>query len=170
MLPLLLLIPGGILLWVFAERHAERRLRGRDHAGYLPRSRTRSHRDIRPEHVTASDYLRHLHEATMAARVLDTVKPAALAGDVRALTSAPDDVRIALEILSSYLPVLFAQKDLNVLGASPPLPEDGVIGPATAAAISAIQTRFGETATGDLDDATAVAIRYSVGCINAQGF
>jgi peptidoglycan hydrolase-like protein with peptidoglycan-binding domain len=104
----------------------------------------------------------------MAARVLDTAKPYALAGDVQTLMTLPD-VAAALVMLAAPIDVLFAQKDLNVLGASPPLPEDGVLGPETQAAIAGIQSRFGQNATGALDDGTAVAIRYAVGCINAQG-
>jgi hypothetical protein len=170
MLPFLLLIPGAYLLWKYAHRYAEYQFRG--HVGHTPRHNAlRGRLSPRSKEVfTASDYLRHLHEATMAARVLDMIKPAALAGDVRSITSAPDEVAAALNVLSAPLPVMFAQKDLNVIGAMPPLPEDGVLGTETAEAIKSIQSRFGEAATGALDEATAVVIRYSVGCINAQGF
>jgi len=104
----------------------------------------------------------------MAARVLDTAKPYALAGDIQTLIALPD-VGSALAVLAAPIDVLFAQKDLNVLGASPSLAEDGIMGSETQAAIASIQTRFGQNATGVLDDGTAVAIRYAVGCINAQG-
>lgn len=118
--------------------------------------------------MTTADYLRHLHEATFAARILDTVKPLALAGDVDSLMQAPEDVARALEILSAPLDVIYAQKDLNVLGASPSLSEDGVMTSATAEAIRSIQSRFGQPATGEIDPATAATIRYAVGCIHAQ--
>lgn len=83
------------------------------------------------------------------------------------MTSSPD-VATALQILSAPMSVMFAQKDLNVLGASPSLPENGVMTSATSAAIGGIQARFGQPVTGALDAATAVAIRYAVGCIHAQ--
>lgn len=169
MLPLLLLIPGAYFLWKYAHRH------GGHHAGYLPpalrhRRRLHEHRGpIGPRRgLTASDYLRHLHEATMASRVLDSAKSYALAGDIQALMALPD-VGTALAVLAAPIDVLFAQKDLNVLGASPSLPEDGILGLETQAAIAGFQSRFGQNATGALDDGTAVAIRYAVGCINAQG-
>lgn len=163
MLPLLLLIPGAYFLWKYAHRHEHRWERHR--AGYLPVARLPRSTS---RHST-SEYLRHLHEATMASRVLDLAKPYALAGDIQALMALPD-VGAALVTLSSPLDVLFAQKDLNVLGASPPLVEDGMMGPETQSAIASIQSRFGQNVTGKLDDGTSVAIRYAVGCINAQGF
>jgi len=123
---------------------------------------------LRRRQRTIADYLHHLHEATMAARILDTVKASAMGGDVGALMQSPPEVAQALAVLSSPLDIGFAQKDLNVLGASPSLVENGVMDTSTAEAVKAIQTRFGQPATGTIDPATAVAIRYSVGCINAQ--
>ena len=105
----------------------------------------------------------------MAARVLDMAKPYALSNDVQGLMSLPDDVVRALAVLAAPLDVLFAQKDLNVLGATPSLPEDGVLDAATVSAIQGIQSRFGQNTTGELNDGTCVAIRYAVGCINGQG-
>jgi hypothetical protein len=123
----------------------------------------------RSSRSSTTDYLRHLHEATMAARILDLCKPFALAGDVHGLMALPDDVVRALAVLAAPMDVLFAQKDLNVLGATPSLIEDGVLDAATVTAIQGIQSRFGQDITGELSDGTCVAIRYAVGCINAQG-
>lgn len=180
MFPLLLLIPGGLLLWSFAKRHAEREMRER--AGYLPPSPLFDRYHHPPRHlrtpllssrssrsvITTADYLRHLHEATAAARILDAVKPLALLGDLNSLMQSSDDVARALQLLSAPLEVIFAQKDLNVLGASPPLAEDGVMTSPTSEAVRAIQTRFGQRVTGEIDPATAATIRYAVGCIHAQ--
>jgi Putative peptidoglycan binding domain len=181
--PLLLLIPGGLLLWSFAKRHAEKQhlLAAKRYLPpsplferYRPSSSQLAIHSHSPHSrrsrgvVTTADYLRHLHEATMAARILDTVKPIALAGDIESLMQSPENVAMALEILSAPLEIAFAQKDLNVLGAAPPLAEDGVLNAATASAISAIQERFGQEVTGDMDPATAATIRYAVGCIHAQ--
>jgi hypothetical protein len=51
---------------------------------------------------------------------------------------------------------VFLQRVLTVLGH--PLNQDGQLGPATKAAIAAVQTRFGLPATGKLDAATARSI------------
>lgn len=188
-MPMLLwLIPGGFLLWLLGQRHAEARIAREGHvqrlpphspesAGLLvhhrgplrPRAYTRSLvRPTRPRTLTTADYLQHLHEATAAAQILDLVKPQALAADIVTLMQAPPEVVEAFHVLSAPLDVIFAQKDLNVLGARPPLREDGVPNRETREAIKAIQIRFGQPPTGDMDSSTAAAIRYAVGCINAQ--
>jgi len=179
----LFLIPGGLLLWTLSQRYTEKRLtEAQERSTYLPPSPL-FRRYQRPPPalavpllaspksrgvVTTADYLKHLHEATMAARILDTVKAQAIAGDINALMQSPPEVAAALEALCAPIQPVFAQKDLNVLGASPPLSEDGVMSPATAAAIAGIQAHFGQPQTGSLDAATAASIRYAVGCINAQ--
>jgi hypothetical protein len=118
--------------------------------------------------ATAAHYLDHLNEAAAAARALDLVKPAALAADLPALMAAPPEVAHAIAVLSAPIEVLYAQRDLNVLGAEPALPEDGRMGSETAHAIAAFQQRFGQEASGRLDAQTAAAIRYAVGCIYSQ--
>lgn len=118
--------------------------------------------------VTAAHYLDHLNEAAAASRAIDLVKPAALAADLPALMAAPPEVAHALTILSAPIEVLYAQRDLNVLGAEPALPEDGRMSPETMRAIAALQQRFGQQPSGRLDAQTAAAIRYAVGCIYSQ--
>lgn len=160
MFPLILLIPGTFLLWQIVKR-----------GGFFSASRepfiNSSPLLPRPS-STAADYLRHLHEATAAARVLDTVKPQALQADITSLMRASDDVSRALAILSAPIAILDAQKDLNVLGASPPLAENGVMTSSTVEAIKGIQAHFNQPVTGRIDASTAVAIRYGVGCIHSQ--
>ena len=206
MFPLLLLIPGGLILWTIAQSFAKRdaarvgfihedhRHHSRHHFAPV-HHRGEWHRDpwghaypapypavsypavvfdpvpafrreSRP--VNAADYLHHINEAMSASRTLDTVKPYALAADIASLMQAPDEAVHALAVLSAPLDVTFAQKDLNVLGASPPVPEDGVMGRATVEAIKGIQARFKQPVTGKIDPTTAVAIRYAVGCIHSQ--
>ena len=122
-----------------------------------------------PAHeATAAHYLRHLGEACAAARAIDLVKPLALTGDVASLMNAPPEVAHALAVLTAPIEILFAQKDLNVLGAEPPVPEDGRPGPAMARALAELQRRFGQPTTGRLDAGTAAAIRYAAGCIYSQ--
>jgi len=138
-----------------------------EHRGPLrPRAYLRSPASGRV--VTTADYLQHLHEATVAAQILDLIKPQALAADVARLMQAPPEVVEAFHVLSAPLDVLFAQKDLNVLGATPPLREDGVPSAETRGALKAFQARFGQPETGVMDSGTAAAIRYAVGCINSQ--
>ena len=200
-MPMLLwLLPGGFLLWLLGQRHAEARLVREasqsgnaskmpvtgahypfppppESAGLVferrgplrPRAYLRAPaRPARVRTLTTADYLQHLHEATVAAQILDLVKPQALAADIATLMQAPPEVVEAFHVLSAPLDVIFAQKDLNVLGARPPLREDGVPSNETREAIKAIQACFGQPPTGDMDSSTAAAIRYAVGCINAQ--
>lgn len=118
--------------------------------------------------ATAAHYLQHLNEAAAASRAIDLVKPAALAADVAALMAAPPEVAHAVAVLTAPLEVLFAQKDLNVLGAEPPVPEDGRMGAATRRAVAELQQRFGQEPTGRISAETAAAIRYAAGCIYSQ--
>jgi hypothetical protein len=118
--------------------------------------------------MTSADYLKHLNDACAGARILDQVKPLALRGDVAALMRSPGEVAHALALMSQPIPTLFVQKDLNVLGAEPPLPEDGVAGRATIEAIKNFQARFKLGGSWPVGPETAVAIRYAVGCIYSQ--
>ncbi|HZQ78386.1 MAG TPA: peptidoglycan-binding domain-containing protein [Acidimicrobiia bacterium] len=72
-----------------------------------------------------------------------------------AITAATDWVLPAGRAATSGAAV-FLQRVLGVLGQ--PVAQDGMIGPATRAAISAVQQTFGLPATGHLDSATALAI------------
>lgn len=169
MWPLLFILP---VIWVIAYKQ------GRDSGSrgpvLAPVVRPRpwnlapAERALPRGRATAAHYLDHLNEAAAAARAIDLVKPAALAADLPALMAAPPEVAHALAILSSPIEVLYAQRDLNVLGAEPALPEDGRMGPETAHAIATFQQRFGQEASGRLDAQTAAAIRYAVGCIYSQ--
>jgi hypothetical protein len=196
-MPLLFwLLPGGFLIWLFAQRHAEARLaREKQITGaYYPfprppheaagfferhepprrqlaparREEPLSRGVLRARVVTTADYLQHLHEASVAAQILDLVKSPALAADIVTLMQAPSEVVEAFHVLGAPLDVLFAQKDLNVLGATPPLREDGVPSAETRQALKAFQARFGQSPTGEMDSGTAASIRYAVGCINSQ--
>jgi len=175
----LLLLPGGLIIWLLSQKSAEERLRGEQQAPRpWPEGRTRfdtqrwfsrpaaSPGPARP--VTSADYLRHLNDACAGARILDQVKPFALRGDVAALMRSPADVARALARMSQPIPTLFVQKDLNVLGAEPPLPEDGVAGRATIEAVKNFQGRFKLSGSWPVGPETAVAIRYAVGCIYSQ--
>lgn len=190
-MPLLFwLLPGGFLLWLLAKRHTEARIAREsgarpitgayypfppppEGAGFLERRgpiqpRAYLQSPARGRVMTTADYLQHLHEATVAAQILDLVKPQALAADIVSLMQAPPEIVEAFHVLGAPLDVLFTQKDLNVLGARPPLAENGILNAQTRQAIKAIQGRFGQDPTGTMDSGTAAAIRYAVGCINSQ--
>jgi Putative peptidoglycan binding domain len=185
MLPFLILIPVGWLLWKLGEnagRHetvhydvsqaVEDALARRGHAQPAPVSQ-RLHPMLppappRPESNTVAQYLEHLHECMMAAAALNTVRPAAINADMNALMNASDDAVYALAVLSRPMDTLTVQRDLNVLGANPPIPETGVRDAQTIEAIKGLQESFKQQPTGAVDPATAVAIRYSVGVVHGQ--
>jgi hypothetical protein len=174
----LLLIPAGVLLWMLAERTTEKRF---GHGAQLPSfermpwdrgpaapARPRLPPPDKRASPTAADYLRHLNEACWVSRTLDGVKSAALTADIASLMEAPPEVAQALQLLCRPIEASFLQKDLNVLGASPPLQENGKLDRATIEAIKAFQGKFNLTQTGEVDAATVAALRYAVGCIYSQ--
>jgi hypothetical protein len=173
-MPWLLLLPAaGLFFWFASQRAAEDRLRqeggGRmpwDHAPPRPLPRAPARRP--GSSPNAADYLRHLNEACWASRMLDQVKPMALAADVASLMESPPEVAQALLVLCQPMEASFLQKDLNILGAEPPLAEDGRPSRAMTEAIKALQARFQIRPTGEADRHTVAAIRYSVGCIYSQ--
>ncbi len=184
MLPILILIPVGWLLWKLGKESGrqtmhydvhnavEDALERRGHMQPSPISQ-RLHPMLppappRPESNTVAQYLEHLHECMMAAAALNTVRPAAINADMNALMNASEDAVQALAILSRPMDTLTIQRDLNVLGASPPLPETGVRDAQTIEAIKGLQQSFKQQPTGSVDPATAVAIRYSVGVVHGQ--
>ncbi|MFI5299113.1 MAG: peptidoglycan-binding domain-containing protein [Polyangiales bacterium] len=61
------------------------------------------------------------------------------------------------------LDTLTLQRDLNLLGATPALAEDGKKGPKTTQAIKDFQTHMSIPVTGNIDSATSSVLRLSVG-------
>jgi len=177
MIPLLCLLPFVWLLAYKQGRESDRRVQVIAVRPILdnPRQGSRPRpwfnvpaADSRRRKLTAANYLAHLNEAAAVARVLDAVKPAAAIADVAQLMESPPEVAEAFAALTAPIEVLFAQRDMNILGAEPPIPEDGCLGPETRRAIAHLQDRFGQEPSGRLDAQTAAAIRYSVGCIYSQ--
>jgi Putative peptidoglycan binding domain len=197
MLPLILLIPGVYVLWQLAKRAGQREALGmgapdpshydhgdiavaveealsrRGHA--IPRPVSRLLPALppspleRPEETgTVASYMEHLHECAMAAAALNLVRPAAINADMQALAQAPHEAVLALAALSQPMDTLTVQRDLNVLGAMPPVPETGHRDAQTTLAIKGLQEQFRQAPTGIVDPATAVAIRYAVGVIHGQ--
>jgi len=117
--------------------------------------------------LTAAKYLKHLARAAHAAALLEAIKPAALAGDAETLMTTPGLFE-AMHDLATPFDVLTLQRDLNVLGAAPPLRESGVMDQQTKLAVAALQKRFGQHPDGDVDSDLRFAIAYSVGLIYGQ--
>lgn len=170
-----LLIPGAVVLWMMHKRAVDRaRLDARFRGPMLRAPRDAfaapSSQLLLPpppsSRANAENYDQHLATAMMAAQHLDTLKPLAQAGDVSGLMNAGS--ASTLDTLSENMDTLTIQKDLNLLGASPPLVEDGVRGDVTITAIQDFQRNFNLPATGAVDGPTAVALRYSVGIIASQ--
>lgn len=124
---------------------------------------------IAPGNSGTADYLKHVRDAARCSAALDYfAQGPALAGDVQTLMGAPGELEKTLAALSAPMDVITIQRDLNVLGCSPPLHESGEPDAPTTQAIKALQARFGQVPTGEVDSDTCVAIRYSVGNLYGQ--
>jgi Putative peptidoglycan binding domain len=189
------LIPLGFAWWSYRRRHDYRAVRGRplfhgwrNHSEHAERS---SERFAHPLHragldspmlalptapvrepdasATAADYLKHVRDAAHLTAALDYfAQGPALLGDVQTLMHAPGELAQALTALQAPMDVVTVQRDLNVLGCAPALSENGALDAHTTEAIKALQSRFGQVPTGEVDSDTRVAIRYSVGSLHVQ--
>jgi hypothetical protein len=186
--PLLLLIPAGLIVWSLAKKHAEKQLAERhgvsgEIEGAVERALMRrmgmpghayapppqlSGPPAPPPTSSAAAFIEHLREASAAAAALNIVRPAAINADMASLMRAPPEAVHALEVLAQPIDMLTVQRDLNLLGATPPLPETGSVDKRTLEAVKAFQTRFRQVPTGSVDQATAIALRYAVGVVNFQ--
>lgn len=106
--------------------------------------------------------------ATPAATWVDHVSQAGdlvLAHEQATEAGSPADLYMSAvqSALEAPIDTLTLQRDLNLLGATPPLVEDGIMGPKTIAAIKDFQTANDLPATGILDKNTNYVVRYSVG-------
>lgn len=101
----------------------------------------------------AGNYVQHLQNAAAAVAVIE-------AGAETHEES--EKVNEAYANLSLPIDVLTAQKDLNVLGAQPPLVEDGVMGPKTHDAIDSFQKAMLLPTTGIMDAQTSNALRRAL--------
>jgi peptidoglycan hydrolase-like protein with peptidoglycan-binding domain len=91
----------------------------------------------------------------------------ALAGLVSGGVSAPIATAAAVAVADGHPPVVVTLTDiqhgLNILGASPPLTEDGKSGPMTVAAIKSFQLTHGLAADGIAGPQTKAAIGIALG-------
>jgi len=168
---LLLLFPWSLLLLAMAKRYREHRneQEGARIESAVSRALARTSPVMRALPPGFGDaYQAHLRECADDAAALNQVRPAAINADIQALLHAPKSAVLALERLASPIDTLTVQRDLNFLGAMPPLPETGEMDMQTVEAVRGFQARFGQLPTGDVDPETAVAIRYATGVIHAQ--
>ena len=102
----------------------------------------------------AGNYVQHLKNAAAAVAVIEN--GAETTEESAAVNQAYADLSLPLDVLT-------AQKDLNVLGANPPLVEDGVMGPKTHDAIDSFQrAMLIDPPTGVMDGPTSNALRRAV--------
>lgn len=113
-------------------------------------------------------YSAHLEECAQAAAALNLIRPAAISANVSELLHAPDEAVEALAMLAQPMDPLTVQKDLNTLGAKPALRESGQFDKQTREALKAFQAEYRQPVTGEVDPATAIALRYSVGVVHWQ--
>jgi peptidoglycan hydrolase-like protein with peptidoglycan-binding domain len=110
--------------------------------------------------ASTGNYLQHLTNA--ADKVMRIQKGADTHEESLEVNQAYDD-------LSAPMDVLTVQKDLNVLGASPALVEDGVYGTKTKDAIDSFQNAMGIDRTGQMNPMTNNALRRAVVAVTSQG-
>ncbi|MHB2027569.1 MAG: peptidoglycan-binding domain-containing protein [Acidimicrobiales bacterium] len=79
-----------------------------------------------------------------------------------AVTSGQDTTALKAR-LEAPISALEIQRDLNFLGATPALAEDGIVGPETSQAIKDFQTLNGLIPDGVVGPETAYAIRFTLG-------
>ena len=161
-MPLLyLLIPGGLLLWLW-KRDRDRDHLPEPHGAALERAKHEERRD-----TSVAWYVNHLMAAAQAANKLDQVRPIAEAGDIEGVMASEEADR-ALKVLASPIDVLTLQRDLNMLGSRPALAETGTMDSATKQAVASLQKRFGQVPTGNVDSDARIAIAYGVGKVFAR--
>lgn len=102
----------------------------------------------------AGNYVTHLKNAAQAVATIEN--GAETHEESEAVNEAYNNLSIPMDVLT-------AQKDLNVLGAQPPLVEDGVMGPKTHDAIDSFQrAMLIDPLTGVMDGPTSNALRRAV--------
>lgn len=165
----LLLIGFGALAGylVFKPKTASANVQAATNAGLLPVPGKKWNISSTPEPVKATkvptindspsanmgNYLTHI---TNAANNLNVINNGA------ETDAEAHDVLQARADMSLPMDVLTVQKDLNVLGAHPPLLEDGIYGPKTKDAIDSFQGAMLLDRTGEMNSDTNFALRHAV--------
>ncbi len=172
---LLLVVPWSIIFYALAKKYSAKKRAEQEEAiaRAVADAFGRYERQFGAVHPAALQspqgaYAHHLEECAQAAAMLNLVRPAAIAADISALMSAPDEAVQALSVLAQPIDVLTVQKDLNVLGAQPKIAETGQLDRKTREAIRAFQAEFRQPETGTVDPGTAIALRYATGVVHFQ--
>ena len=157
---------GGVGAWLFMRR---RPLEMRPAEGGLQRAETVPTKSwaisskvptlCQSPSASTGLYLAHLSNA--AAKVLTIQNGAETPEEAAAVNQAYADLGAPIDTLT-------AQKDLNVLGATPALVEDGALGPKTKDAIVSFQHAMDINPSGVLDSDTARALRRAVVAVTMQ--
>ena len=172
-------IPGALLLYMLVSKNKQAQANAAAQAAhpslpYSPSSGGASGSgtpslDQSPSAITAN-YLTHIDNAANNLNVVNTGTAIAQQTDDPAVhAQATQQVLQAWNDLGSPIDTLTVQKDLNVLGVSPALAEDGVMGPNTKAAIAHFQTQMLLPSTGVMDSNTANALRRAVVAVTSSG-
>ncbi len=101
----------------------------------------------------AGNYVQHLKNAAQSVAVIEN--GAETHDESVAVNEAYANLSLPIDTLT-------AQKDLNVLGANPPLVEDGVMGPKTHDAIDSFQREMLLPTSGVMDAPTSNALRRAI--------
>lgn len=114
---------------------------------------------------TIADYVDHLEKSVHFTELVHSDLSQSFGQCGSELTQA---VVSASQALSSPFDTLTLQRDLNLLGASPSLREDGVNGHDTMTALAAFQKRMQLQPSGKLDGESASAIRRGIAAVLSQ--
>ncbi len=120
-----------------------------------------------PTQSNMNDYMAHLQNAVANTAVLhsDLTAQAQATNDPNVMASATHTILQADADLKAPMDTLTVQRDLNVLGASPALKEDGIMGSKSTAALKDFQGKMLLAQTGKLDPQTASALRRAVAAV-----
>lgn len=155
--PLFILGPVALLAWMLANKRkvptpAQTSVPAGATQATLPASTSPS--------ANTANYIQHVQDAIDSTQALQTAASDGGFGPDAAIAATD-----ATAALSEPIDTLTAQKDLNFLGASPALAEDGIMGPKTQAAITSFQARVNLPTTGYVDSATAASLRMAVAAV-----
>lgn len=158
--PLFFLLPAALIAWMLSSKN--KAPLNAPALTPVPSGATRASlpASSSPSANTAN-YIQHVQNAIDAAQAMqDPLGTAGQFGPSLAMQTLD-----ATAALSEPIDTLTAQKDLNFLGATPALVEDGIMGPKTQEAIQSFQTHAGLPATGVIDPSTATALRVAVATV-----
>lgn len=115
--------------------------------------------------VNSADYISHLQNAVKNSAVIHSDLTAQAQAGLIPLDAAGHTILKADSDLRQPMDTLTVQRDLNVLGATPALKEDGTMGPKTTQALKDFQKKMLVDQTGQLNEDTSRALRLAVAAV-----